>query len=200
MLSKTFKCVSVLLFCAIVLCACFSTSVSALVEKTGFVEYETDEVADFYEIIEIVLTNQKTGKQYTHYLYKENEYISNEKVSFGTYDVTAKVISENQDDLSMYVVECLKDEILVDNEQLATVIPLRLVTFMNVEASASDYGNLNNTISDTVDSNNITSIKVEDNNKTGTGNSLLVSTLVFGGIVLVMTVVYFCYIKRFFKK
>lgn len=101
----------------------------AATEEMGFVEYNTQASINFEEVVEVVLTNAESGHYYTHKLYRINDYYGNFTVPFGTYSVSARVITEEEETLSQYSVACLTEKIEVKNQNIAVPITLRVDEF-----------------------------------------------------------------------
>ena len=103
--------------------------------EVGFVEFQTSASINFNEIIEVVLTDTETGYYYTHQLYRINDYTANPSIPFGTYTVTATVVSSAGLDVSNYDVVCLDNEITIDSPRIAVPVRLRVEIWTPVEPS-----------------------------------------------------------------
>lgn len=162
-------------------------------QEKGFVEYQTEASINFNEIIEVVLTDKETGYYYTHSLYRVNDYAGNLSVPFGTYSVSAQVISENEPDMAQYSIVCLNDEIVVQNTHLAVPIKLKVNIATGVEtvtpASPDADNNLDSPVTDSSVSSNIDSVN-NVNAEKKEDPSLLISILFFLGILSIIVIVY----------
>lgn len=184
-------------------------SVAAETKETGFVEYETDVSINFHEIIEVTLTDNNTGYYYTHELYRINDYAGNFSVPFGTYSVSAKIISETGSPLSQYSVLCPGDEVVVKSDRIAVPISLTVNIFTLTETPSEDYDEV---VSDTVVSeedsepptvskedeliNEETSSEVSGQTNENEDNSLFWSTMFFLALLVALTVGYWFFFRR----
>lgn len=188
---------TVLIF-VFVLCLSFVCSAAVFAapqsQEQGFVEYETEASINFNEVIEVTLTDKETGYYYTHSLYRANNYIANKSLPLGTYLISAKVISDTNEDVGGYVVVCPEHEIVVENTRSAVLIPLRVEIFSGVETTDDDY-------SEDLDITDETTAQPTSNSKESVGEetdkpSLLISTLLFLGLIIVVTIVYLLFRHR----
>lgn len=109
-------------------------------EEMGFVEYQTEASINFEEIVEVVLVNEETSHYYTHRLYRINDYVANFSVPLGTYSVSARVITEYEEELRQYDVVCLTEKVVVANQNIAVPIQLRVDEFALGDVSGGDGG------------------------------------------------------------
>lgn len=113
----------------------FAVPVSA---ETGYVEYATAASINFEEIIEVTLTEKETGHYYTHFLYRENDYAANKAVPFGTYTITTRVVTDQEETITGYDVVSSPEEVTVTASTLAVPISLQVEIYNSIDLSEEE--------------------------------------------------------------
>lgn len=109
-------------------------------EDMGFVEFQTEASINFNEIVEVVLVNEETGHYYTQRLYRINNYNANISVPFGTYSLTAKVVGEDEAQMTQYAVVCEPERVVIEALNVAVPVGLRVDEFAMGDVNGAVWG------------------------------------------------------------
>ena len=195
------KKLSFVLLCALLIINFFAIGSSAARAgefETGFVEFKALTPDGFAEPIEIVLIHKTEDYELRYYLYKINDYFSNEQVPLGDYDVTVNIA--NDEEVYGYIHE---DGLYVESVNLA--VPFRIIVDGNsLEGDVSDNEVINTIdvddekgvlISEGFESNNEEKNNTIEENDTGKGENVkisdekqtgrLLSSLIFSAVMIV---------------
>ena len=154
----------------------------------AFVEFTVDAPSYFTEALAIDLVEQKTGYEYTYYVFSENKYLSNVAIEKGSYSVSISLMDNAQIDIEDFVLTYPDTLDVVDS---ATAIPFEIVV---QNKDSVDIG-------ESVSHDEVTSVQDEqppsDSEKDTGKSSLLQSTIFFFGLFVLLCIVFGVYKYRF---
>lgn len=107
------------------------------VKNTSFVEFKVLAPDDFFDTVEISLTEKSSGLVYHYYLYSVNDYVLIERVPYGKYKVSCAVSENNEKYGFIYNEACTV-------ESSSNAISLRVI-IDNLECIGAADGTSSNT-------------------------------------------------------